>query len=298
MAARPIWRGAVSFGMVSIPVGLYGAVQEKDVRFHRIHRECGSRVKLQTFCPVHERVVTPDEIARAYEVSKGRYVTIEDEELEALPVPSKHTLAVEAFVDAGEIDPVYFDSAYYVEPEEAGKKPYALLVRALEDKGVAALGKLAMRQKENLCLLRAVDGRLVMETLHYPDEIRAREGAKPKVDVDPRELKMAESLVDLLREPFEPEKYHDEYREKLLELIEAKAEGHEVREQPETRSAEVIDLFEALRRSLDTAKRDRPSAEGEKTEDEHREPARKPRAAAKKAPAKSSAAKTPARKAG
>ncbi|HEY0868275.1 MAG TPA: Ku protein [Fimbriimonas sp.] len=257
--ARPIWKGAVSFGMVSIPVGLYPTVSEKDVRFHQIHRECGSRIKLQKWCPVHERALSPDEIVKGYEISKGRYVLMEEEDLENVPVPSKHTVSVDGFVDASEVDPVYFDSAYYLEPEETGRRPYALLLKALQSKKVAAIAKIAMRQKESLCLLRATEGRIVLETLHYPDEIRKLEPAKTDFDLDERELKMAESLVDLLREEFQPEKYKDEVRDAILERIEAKAHGESIAEQPEPKqTAQVIDLFEALKRSVEAAKKERP----------------------------------------
>ncbi|AIE85000.1 YkoV protein [Fimbriimonas ginsengisoli Gsoil 348] len=244
----------MSFGMVSIPVALYPAVQEHDIRFHQIHKKCGSRIKQQKWCPVDEEVVSADEIARGYEISKGRYVLIDDEDLEALPVPTKHTITVGSFVDAGQIDPIYFDQPYYVEPEETGKKPYALLLKALESKGMAAVAKIAMRQKESLTLLRAAEGRLVLETLHYPDEIREMAHVGGNIQVDERELKMAESLVDLLTEPFEPGKYKDDYREALMARIEAKSHGENIREQPEAPQAQVIDLFEALKRSLETAK--------------------------------------------
>lgn len=252
--ARPMWRGVVSFGMVSIPVALYPAVQDKDVSLHQVHRKCGSRIKYQKWCPVDHEVVPPEEIARAYEVSKGRYVFVEDEDLEALPVPSKQTITVGAFVNAAEIDPLYFDKPYYLEPEETGKKPYALLMRALEEKGMAALGKVALRNRESLTLLRASGGRIMLETLHFPDEIREHAHEGGKVKVDEKELKMALSLVDLLTEEFDPQKYHDEYREALLERIEAKSQGEEVTEQPETPQAEVIDLVEALRRSIESVK--------------------------------------------
>lgn len=252
--ARPIWRGTVSFGMVSIPVALYPVVQEKDVRFHQIHKTCGSRIQLKKWCPVDECIVEPDEIERAYEVSKGKYVVIEDEDLESIPVPTKHTITVSAFVKSEEIDPVYFDKPYYLEPEKTGKKPYALLLKALESKGVAALGKIAIRQKENLTLVRASEGRLVLETLHFPDEIRQPEAAAVKADVDDRELKMAESLIDLLADEFHPENYKDEYREAVLDLIEKKAEGEEIKDQPEQKSeVQVIDLMEALKRSIASA---------------------------------------------
>lgn len=251
---RPIWRGVVSFGMVSIPVSLFPAVQEKDVRFHQIHKKCGSRIQYKKWCPVDKEMVEDDEIARAYEISKGRYVTVEDEELEEVPVPTKHTITVSAFVDETEIDPLYFDKPYYLEPEEAGKKPYALLLKALESKGVSALGKIALRQKESLSVVRPSDGRLILETLHFPDEIRKMEHEGADIKVDEKELKMAQSLIDLLADEFHPEQYKDEYREAVLELIRAKSEGTEIREQPERPQAQIIDLMDALRKSIETAK--------------------------------------------
>lgn len=252
--ARPMWRGVVSFGMVSIPVALYPAVQDKDIALHQVHRKCGSRIKYQKWCPVDQEVVPPDEIEKAYEVSKGRYVLVEDEDIESLPIPTKHTITVGAFVDAAEIDPLYFDKPYYLEPEETGKKPYALLRKALEEKGMAALGKVALRNRESLTLLRASGGRIMLETLHFPDEIREQAHEGGDVKVDEKELKMALSLVDLLTEEFDPKKYHDEYREALVERIEAKAHGDEITQQPETPQAEVIDMVEALRRSIESAK--------------------------------------------
>jgi DNA end-binding protein Ku len=240
--------------MVSIPVSLHPVVQDRDLSFNQIHRQCGSRIKYQKWCPVDECVVPPEEIARGYEISKGRFVYVEEEDLESLPVASKHTITVDAFVDASAIDPIYFEKPYYIEPEEVGKKPYALLLKALEEKGMAALGKVAIRSKESLTLLRATGGRIMLETMHFPDEIREMPHTGGKVNVDDRELKMALSLVDLLTEEFNPEKYKDEYRDALLERIQAKAQGEEIREAPEAPQTEVLDLMEALRRSIEAAK--------------------------------------------
>lgn len=252
--ARPIWRGVVSFGMVSIPVSLYPVIQEKDISFNQIHRKCGSRVKYQKWCPIDDCVVPPEEIARGYEISKGKYVYVEEEDLESLPLPTKHTITVSAFVKSEEIDPIYFDKPYFLEPEEVGKKPYALLLRALEEKGMAAMGKVAIRNKESLTLLRATQGRIMLETMHFPDEIREMEHTGAQVAVDDRELKMAMSLVDLLTEDFDPTKYKDDYRDVLMERITAKAQGEEIQVAPEAPQSEVLDLMEALRRSIEAAK--------------------------------------------
>ncbi len=255
MASRPVWDGAITFGMVTIPVGLFTATEEKEVHFNQLHKGCGARVKYQKTCPVHEKVLTADEIERGYEVSKGNYVVITDEDLENLPIPSKHFIEVTAFVKVGEIDPLYFDRPYYIQPREMGKKPLALLMRALTDKGVAALGKVALRNRETLCLIRVTEDALILELLHWPDEIRKpAELDVKKSDVDEKQLKMAESLIDLLADEFKPDEYHDEFREALKMKIEEKAEGHQAQPAPEAEPAKVIDLMEALRASVEAAK--------------------------------------------
>jgi len=259
---RSLWNGVISFGMVSIPVGLSTVVQEKDLSFNQIHTVCGSRIKLQKYCPVCERVVENTELAKGYQYAKNQYVLLDDEDFEAVPVPTKHTISVLAFVKAEQIDPVYFDSSYYLEAGEAGKKPFALLAKALEEKQVSALGKIALRNKENLCVIRLANGELMLETLFWPDEIRKHEGQKvDDVKVDEKELKMALSLIELLEDDFHPENFKDEYREALLERIEAKAQGQELHEAPATPETKVIDLMEALKASVEAAKKNRPAKE-------------------------------------
>jgi DNA end-binding protein Ku len=256
--ARAVWNGVITFGMVSIPVGLYTATQEKDLRFNQIHEVCGSRIKQQKFCPVCDRTVEGAELVKGYEYTKGMYALLNDEDFETLPVPSKSTIEVVAFVKAEEIDPLYFDSSYYLKPDDAARKPFKLLMRTLEDKKVSAVAKVAMRSKENLCLLRPGKDTVILETLYYPDEIRTPETTSlGDVNVDERELKMAESLVDLMMEEFEPAKYKDEYREALLERIEAKVAGKELREAPVPEQVKVIDLMDALKQSLEQAKQQR-----------------------------------------
>jgi DNA end-binding protein Ku len=254
--ARAIWNGVISFGMVSIPVGLYTATQEKDIRFNQIHDKCNSRIKLQKYCPTCDRVVENDELVKGYEWSKNQYVHITDEDFEQLPVASKHTIDVAAFVNDEEVDPLYFDSSYYLQPEEVGRKPFALMMKALQDKKVAAVAKIAMRNKENLCLLRPGNGTIILETLYYPDEIRKPETeGLDDIKVDAKELKMAESLVDLLFEKFDPTEFKDEYREALMQRIEAKVQGKELVEAPAPEAAKVIDLMDALKQSLENAKK-------------------------------------------
>src|ERR1700682_1427894 len=220
---RPIWKGAITFGMISIPVKLFGATESKDLAFNNLHKECKSRLKQKRWCPVDDREVFPDEVVKAFEYSKDSYVEIAEEDLEGLPVPSKHTIELTSFVNQVEIDPVYFERTYYLEPEQIGAKPYALLLRALKSKQVSGVAKIALRNKESLCVLRASDSNILMlETLYYPDEIRVADiPAEPDVLVSPAELNMALSLVEMLQEEFDPKKYKDEHRAPLPHLIEA-----------------------------------------------------------------------------
>jgi DNA end-binding protein Ku len=273
--ARSIWSGVITFGMVSIPVKLYPATQDKDVAFHQLHRPDHSRIKYKKFCAAEDVEVDQDEIVRAYEVSKDQYVEISDDDLEELPLPAKHTIELSAFVKSNEVDPIYYDKSYYLEPEETGLKPYALLMRVLDEKHVVGVASIAIRNKESLCALRPLDSTLVLETLHYPDEIRERELSVPNVLVNDRELAVAGTLVDALAEPFEPAKYHDHYREALLELITSKAEGKEVvvpEAQPE--AAPVGDLMAALRASIEAARKQKgaapePAAKSSERKDGH-----------------------------
>src|SRR5215468_10881509 len=259
---RPIWKGAITFGMISIPVKLFGATESKDLAFNNLHKTCKSRLKQKRWCPVDDREVFMDEITKAYEYSKDSYVEISDEDLDSLPVPSKHTIELTSFVKQTEIDPVYFERTYYLEPEQIGAKPYALLLRALKTKGVVAIGKLALRNRESLCVLRASEhGVLMLETLYYADEIRTADlPEEPEVLVSQPELAMALSLVEMLEEPFDPKKYSDGYRVALLDMIEAKRNGETVVAAPETPLPKTVDLMAALKASLEAAKKGRPVA--------------------------------------
>jgi DNA end-binding protein Ku len=256
MPPRSIWKGAIAFGMVSIPVRLFSATQDKDVSFHLLHQPDHSRIKFARMCAAEEREVSQDELVRAFEVSRGEYVEITDEDLEQLPLPAKHTIELSAFVSAADIDPIYYDTSYYLEPEEVGFKAYALLLKVIEKKQVVGLASIAIRNKESLCALRVQGGGLLLETLHYPDEIREREVKRPDMLVNDREVEVAGSLIDALAGPFDPAQYHDRYREALLELIENKAAGHKVvAPEPAGEVAEVTDLMSALRASIDAARK-------------------------------------------
>jgi DNA end-binding protein Ku len=252
---RSIWKGAVSFGMISIPVKLFGATENKDIAFRQLHAECGSRLKQQRWCATCERTVEFSELTKGFEYAKGQHVVLTDEDFAKLPLPSKHTIELSAFVEAKEIDPVYYERSYYLEPEETGIKPFALLMDALKKKNLTAVAKIAIRNKEQLCALRPHNGRLMLETLFYPDEIRVRDAVEePEIKITKKELQMAVSLIDLMLDKFDPEKYEDEYRGALSQIIEAKLEGAEIADPPAPKTGKVIDLMAALKASVDAAK--------------------------------------------
>lgn len=246
--------------MVSIPVRMSTATSEKDISFHMIHEVCGSRIKLMRWCPSCEKSVERDEIVKGYEYAKGHHVIMSDQDFENLPLATRHAIEVTQFVEQEEIDPIYYDRTYYLEPDEAGKKPYALLIKALKEKKVVAIAQIAIRDKESLCALRVMEGALVMETLFYPDEIREAPELKTDIEVGSKELKMAESLIEMLQEPFDPAKYTDKYREALQEVISAKLEGGAVKAVPEAAETQVIDLMDALRASVEALKKDKKKA--------------------------------------
>src|ERR1700694_2588939 len=272
---RSIWKGVITFGMVSIPVRLFPATQDKDISLHLLHQPDHSRIKFKRWCAAEDREVDQDELVRAFEVGKDKYVEITDEDLEQLPLPARHTIELSAFVNSGEIDPIYYDKSYYLEPEETAVKPYALLMGVLEKKGVTGVASIALRNKESLCALRPMDGTLLLETLHYPDEIREHEASVPaKALVNERELAVAGTLVDALAEPFDPSRYHDRYREALLELIASKAEGRTVVVPEAEAPAQVADLMSALRASVEAARKRKAGPEPSAADaDKGREPA-------------------------
>ncbi len=259
--ARSIWNGVISFGMVSIPVKLYTATESKDVSFHMLHKECGTRIKQLRWCPEHDRAVEMGEIDRGYEYARDEHVVMTEADFENLPLASKQTVELTAFVQAHEIDPIYYERSYYLEPDKKSEKPFALLMKALKEKGLTGVAKIAIRNKEQLCALRPMDGTLVLETLLYPDEIRAHEGEVPEASVSDKELDMAFTLIDLLTEEFDPEKYHDEYREALMQVIQAKLEGQELEAAVVAKPAKVVDIMSALKASVEAAQQRRVESE-------------------------------------
>ena len=271
---RSIWNGVISFGMVSIPVKLYTATEDKDISFRQLHKEDGVRLKQLRWCPEHERAVEWNEVARGFEYAKDEYVVMEEEDFDKLPLPSKQTVELAAFVKADQIDPIYYQKTYYLEPDEKGVKPYALLMKALEDKNLTGIAKIAVRNKEQLCALRTMDGSLVLETLYYPDEIREVPFEIPEQKFTKAEMKMAHALIDLLEQDFDPTQFEDEYRSALQQIIDAKLEGIEIASPEVARPAKVTDLMSALKASVAAAKKTRDDED-----DEEERPARRKKAA-------------------
>lgn len=251
---RSMWKGSISFGLVNIPVRLYTAIEEKSVRFNFLHRLCRTQIKYVKFCPHCDREVSQDEIVRGYPYERGRFIIMEEEDFESLPIQSTRQVEILDFTDLTEIDPVYYDRSYYLEPIEGAEKPYALLRQAMTATGRVAIAKVAIRSRESLACIRVYGPALVLETMFYPDEIRSTErlaGIWETPALSEREVAMATQLVDNLTERFQPEKYRDEYRHALLELIERKIQGEAVEPTaPPPAAGRVVDLMEALEASL------------------------------------------------
>src|SRR5207237_4129617 len=262
---RSMWKGVVSFGMVSIPIRLYNATESSaKVSFRQLCPEHHSPISYKRWCAEGDHEVQYSEIQRGYEVGKDRYVIIDDKALVNLPLPTAHAIDIEEFVPVDDVAPgLYYDSAYYVEPEELGKKPYHLLRRALEATGRMAIAKIALRDKEHLAALHPNGKGLIMNTLHWPDEIRSTEGLKgleDEVKINPKELDMAKALIESLADSFDPERYKDEYREAVMRVVQAKIDGEVIEAPPAPQAAKVMDLMEALRASVEQAKKARKGA--------------------------------------
>ena len=256
MAERAIWNGGINFGLVNIPVRLFSATENKGISFHQIHSKCKTRIQEKRWCPKCKKFVEWDEIEKGFEYSKGKYVTVSREDLESLPLPTKDVIVIQAFVKLDEIDPIYFDKSYYLESDKKTARPFSLFLNALAKKQIVAIGSFTMRSKERLCCLRPVGGTLILDTLLYPDEIKVDLDTNlAKTKVSPEEMKMVSKLIDMMVKPFDPKMFKDHYREALKKVIDAKLEGEEI-EQPRKAAAkgQVIDLMDALRRSLKEAK--------------------------------------------
>lgn len=250
--AATVWKGYISFGLVSIPIRLYAAARPEHVAFHEVHAVCGTRIKQQLFCPTCKRVVERSELVKGYEVDKDRFVTATEAEIRKIAPPSTDTMEITEFVKIRDIDPLYFDASYYAVPEKAGAKSYQLLIDTLEKSGYAALAKVGMHRREYVVVIRPRENGLTLHTMYYPNEIRAlpEYGKQPKVKVTAQEIALAEQLVKSLAAPFHPDRYQDDYQRRVLELVEAKDAGKQLKGEPARRKAPVIDLMQALKQSL------------------------------------------------
>lgn len=250
--ASTVWKGYLSFGLISIPIRLFAAARTERVSFHMIHEVCNTRIKQQLYCPHCERVVERSEIVKGYEVEKGRYVIVQDEEIKKIAPASTDTMEIQQFVKLSDVDPLYFDASYYALPEDPGRKAYKLMTQTMERAGYAAVAKVGMHQREYIVVIRPREGGLTLHTIYYPNEVRAvpEYGKSEGVEVKPQEIQLAEQLVKSLAGKFEPQRYEDEYQKRLLELVEAKSEGKTVEGAPRKKVAPVVDLMQALRNSL------------------------------------------------
>ena len=275
---RAIWKGAVSFGLVSVPVKLYSATESKDISFRQVHAKDGGRIKYQRVCSIDGEEVPYSEIAKGYETEDGEMVVLDDSDMEDLPVSSSREISVEKFVPSEQIDPMLFEKSYYLEPEKTGAKPYSLLRQALLDSDRMALVTVALRNRTSLAVLRVRDDVIVLQTMMWPDEIRQPDfGAVDTSDAKPAEVKMANMLVETLAGDFDADEFEDDYRTAIEDLVKTKIEGGEVKRTPQSTktSGEVVDLLAALQKSVNAAK----SARGEAVDDE---PAGKKQSTAKK----------------
>jgi DNA end-binding protein Ku len=297
---RSIWKGSVSFGLVSIGVKLYSATEERDVSFHQVRRSDGARIRYKRIAETDGEEVAYSDIAKGYVLPSGETVVLTDEDFADLPLPSARVVDVMQFVPVEQIDPIYFNKSYYLEPEKTAIKPYVLLRDALEESETAGLVKVAIRNREQLATLRVRDGVIVLETMIWPDEVREPDFGFLDDDIDlrPQEQAMARSLLESMAGDFDPTQYTDDYRAALQSVIEAKIEGREIveTEEPQPNAGNVVDLMSALRASVEAAKQSRGES-GAAPKKAGSKPAKKG-AAAKKAPAKkAAAAKAPAQKA-
>src|SRR4051812_17317021 len=264
---RSIWSGAISFGLVNVPVKLYSAVSKKTVRFHQLHDKDGVRIQQKRYCPADGEEVPYESIVKGYEITPEQYVIIEPGELEALEPRKTKTIDIEDFVDLEEIDPLFYDHPYYLMPGTGAAKPYKLLVTAMEESQKVAIARVVIRQKEQLVAIRPSDGALAMSTMNFADEVigadRFDDAPGDDVDATEREVDMARQLIDSLSSEWAPDKYRDTYRDRVLELIEQKAEGKEIAVQPVEEPQPVPDLMAALEASVKAAQQNKADEDGD-----------------------------------
>ena len=270
--ARAIWSGAISFGLVNVPVKMYAATQPKTVRFHQLSGKTGARIRQKRVDPSTDEEVSYDDIVKGYEITPDRYVVIQPEELDALDPKATRTIDIEEFVDLEEIDPIYYDHSYYLAPAAGGAKAYRLLLDAMKEAGKVGIGRVVIRSKQQLCALRPTGEALTLTTMLWgdevlsPDRIDELESAN-EAEASDRELKMAEQLIASLSADFEPDKFHDSYRQQVLDLIERKAAGEEIAVQPEAEEpSPAPDLMAALEASLAAVRDEKPETSPRKRE--------------------------------
>lgn len=247
-----MWKGSISFGLVNIPIKMFAATENKDVKFRYLHKECHTPIKYVRMCPVCDRELEWNEIVKGYEYQTGEFVLFEDEELEELSPQHTKTINILDFVDLKEIDPIYFDKSYYLSPEDTGGKAYALLRKAMQNTGKIAVAHVMIRTTQTLCVIRTFEDYLVMESIFYPDEVRSTTllPQAPAAEVDEKELQMAVQLINSLVTPFKPEQYKDEYRERLQVAIDAKIQGQELHTPHVPQQERIHDLMKALQESI------------------------------------------------
>jgi DNA end-binding protein Ku len=281
--ASTIWKGYITFGLISIPVRLFAAARTDRISFNMLHEVCQTRIKQQLYCPTCERVIERSEIVKGYEAEKDSYVTVTDEELKKVAPASSESMEILEFVQLKEIDPLYFETSYYATPEEAGRRAYQLLLETMQKTGYAAMAKVAMHQREYTVVIRPREDGLTLHTIYYANEVRAipEYGQTKNTEVKPQEIQLAEQLVKSLAAPFDPEKYEDAYQNRLAEMLEAKQAGRTVKETRTKRLAPVIDLMAALQKSLNQSGAEKkPAVRTSETEEgERRAGGRKRRAA-------------------
>ncbi len=258
---RSIWNGSLSFGLVSIPVGLAVAQQRQDVSFRTLHRECGTPIKQKRYCPTHERDVSADELVKGWEFAKGQFVVVEDADLEAVALQRSRSIELIKFVELSEVDPLFFDRAYYLAPadDKVARRPYVLLLAALRDTGMAAVGRFVLWGKENLCLVRPIDGALVLQTLYFAEDVRSAQEIQESVsgvEVNEAEVTMARQLVESLAGSFDATEFVNEHRARVRAMLDAKRAGEEILVPDDVEvAAPVVDIMDALKESLERAKK-------------------------------------------
>ncbi len=258
---RPIWKGHLTFGLVTIPIKLYTATDPKDIRFRLLHKSCLSPIQNKRYCPQHDQIVDWNDVVRGYEYAKGKFVPLTEQDLESVPIDTAGTVSVTSFVTLDEINPLYYEKSYYLAPDEGGQKAFRLLHDTMSEVSRVAVGKVVIKEKEHLVSVRPHDGALVLSTLYYADEVRAIDEIPElpvQTKIHPNEKKMAHQLIEGLAAEFAPAEYADDYRQALEKVINAKVEG-ETFEAPSRKPEKVVDLMEALRRSLQVTRKEKPA---------------------------------------